>query len=63
MNRRRGGCFSGCLTFVLWAVVLVLLVDSWEGSSWALRGAELALLLALGVVALAVRQRRHVGRS
>ena len=57
MTKKRGGCVSGCLTFVLWAVVVVLLVNSWEGSSWPLRGIELALLVVLGVVALAVRRR------
>jgi hypothetical protein len=63
LTRKRGGCFSGCLTFVVWAVVLVLLVDSWEGSSWPLRGVELALLVALTTVGLAVRQRRTGGRA
>jgi len=62
LNKKRGGCFSGCLSFVLWAAVVVLLVDGWEGSSWPLRAVELALLVALTITGLAVRQRRSARR-
>jgi hypothetical protein len=57
MNLKSGGCFSGCGSCLLWAVVLVLLVDGWSGSSWSLRAVEILLLVVVGIAALAVRAR------
>ena len=57
MNRKSGGCFSGCGSCLLWAVVLVLLVDGWTGSSWSLRAVEILLLVVVGIAALAIRAR------
>jgi hypothetical protein len=42
---------------LLWAVVLVLLVDGWTGSSWSLRAVEILLLVVVGIAALAIRAR------
>ncbi|HVB52665.1 MAG TPA: hypothetical protein VNF24_00520 [Candidatus Acidoferrales bacterium] len=49
------GCGS-CGSCLLWGVVVLLLTDSWLGSSWPLRAVE--LLIAGGVVA-AVAYRQH----
>jgi hypothetical protein len=57
MNRKSGGCFSGCGSCLLWAVVLVLLVDGWTGSSWPLRAVEILMLVVVGIAAFAVRAR------
>ena len=48
-----GGCCSGCLILVL----VLLLTDSWLGSSWPLRAVEL-LTAVLVVGVLGYRQRR-----
>jgi hypothetical protein len=63
MNRKPQGCFSGCGSCLLWAVVLVLLVDGWEGGSWPLRAVEILGLVVIGIVALAVRAQRGGGKA
>ena len=45
---------------MLWFVIVVLLVDGWVGSSWALRAVEL-LTGAAVLAAIAYRQRRASG--
>jgi hypothetical protein len=60
---KRGGGFSGCGSCLLWAVVLVLLVDGWTGSSWPLRAVEILMLVVVGILALAVRARRSGGKA
>jgi hypothetical protein len=57
MSRKSGGCCSGCGSCLLWAVVLVLLVDGWTGSSWPLRAVEILMLVVVGISTLAVRAR------
>ena len=52
---RHFGC--GCGSCLLWLIIVVLLVDGWVGSSWALRAVEL-LTAAVVVVAVAYRQHR-----
>jgi len=57
MSRLGRGCCSGCL----WLFAIALLIYSWEGSPWPLRGLEL-LTVVVVVGALAYWQRR-VSRS
>jgi hypothetical protein len=47
MKRRSRGCCSGCL----WLFAIALLIYSWEGSSWPLRGLELLTVVVVVVAA------------
>lgn len=57
MKRKSAGCCSGCLLLVL----VLLLTDSWLGSSWPLRAVE--LLTAAAVVAALGYGQLRLARS
>jgi hypothetical protein len=49
-----GAAVAGCWSLVLWFVIIGLLAEAWQGSGVLLRSFEIASLLALGVLAIAV---------
>ena len=54
MNRRSGGCCSGCL----WIFVVLLLASAWLNSTWPLRAVELLIGVVLIGCAGMVQARR-----
>lgn len=62
MNRRPGGCFSGCWSCLVCVLALGLLITAWQASTWPLRAGELLLGLALLVGAGMVQERRKAAR-
>jgi hypothetical protein len=62
MKRKSGACCSGCLFLLL----VLLLTDSWLGSSWPLRAVELltgvVVVAALGYGQLRVSRGSRTAR-
>jgi hypothetical protein len=54
VNVRHGCGCGGCWSLVLWFVIIGLLAEAWQGSGVVLRSFEIASLLALGLLAIAV---------